>query len=83
MTDKEEIKEMPAKPLVLLKKECFDALARTINESGLPAFIIEPMLRDLLGEAQAAMRTEYESTLQWYNKQCEMIGDVSKEPAKK
>ena len=82
MTNKEELKEMPTKPLVLLKKECFDALARTINESGLPAFIVEPMLRDLLSEVQTAMRTEYESTLQWYNKQCEMMGDVSKESAK-
>ncbi len=68
--EKEIENKIPQKPLVILRKECFDSLVKIINESELPAFIIESMLRDLLIEAQTAMRTEYETTFKWYNEQC-------------
>lgn len=71
MNEKKEIKnQIPEKPLVLVKEECFNMLVDVINKSGLPAFIIEPMLQELLNRAQSAMRTEYETTLKWYNEQC-------------
>lgn len=59
-----------SKPLILIRQECLDTLVDTINNSGLPSFIIEPMLRDLLNEVQSATRKEYETTLKWYNEQC-------------
>ena len=64
--------QIPEKPLVLIKEECFSALVDVINQSGLPAFIIKPMLQELLNRAQSAMKTEYETTLKWYNEQCNL-----------
>lgn len=63
----------PKKPLILIRQECFNSLVDAINSSGLPAFIIEPMLRDLLSETQATMKAEYESSLKWYDEQCKNI----------
>lgn len=64
------------KPLILIRQECFDTIVKTINNSGLPAFIIEPMLRDILTEIQANVRKEYESSLKWYKEQCNKNTDV-------
>lgn len=73
MNKGKEIKnQIPEKPLVLIKEECFIALVDVINQSGLPAFIIKPMLQELLNRAQSAMKTEYETTLKWYNEQCNL-----------
>lgn len=73
MNKGKEIKnQIPEKPLVLIKEECFNALVDVINQSGLPAFIIKPMLQELLNRAQSAMKTEYETTLKWYNEQCNL-----------
>jgi len=59
-----------SKPLILIRQECLETLVNTINNSGLPSFIIESMLRDLLNEVQSATCKEYETTLKWYNEQC-------------
>lgn len=73
MNKGKEIKnQIPEKPLVLIKEECFIALVDVINQSGLPAFIIKPMLQELLNRTQSAMKTEYETTLKWYNEQCNL-----------
>ncbi len=55
------------KPLVILRQECYDTIANVINSSGLPAFIIEPILKEFLEETKIAMKNEYEMSLQWYN----------------
>lgn len=65
-----ESQSKPQKPLVILRQECLDSIVKTINNSGLPAFIIESMLRDLLTETQGAVRREYELSLKFYEKQC-------------
>lgn len=71
------------KPLILVRQECFNSLINIINESTLPAFIIEPMLKDLLNTIQHNMREEYEQTLNWYmnqlQKQTEDTNEVSDE----
>lgn len=56
------------KPLILLRQECYDSIANIINNSGLPAFIIEPILNEFLNDTRVAMKNEYEMSLQWYNK---------------
>lgn len=55
------------KPLVILRQECYDAIANIINSAGLPAFIIEPILKEFLEETRIAMKNEYEMSLQWYS----------------
>lgn len=54
------------KPLILARQECFETLVKVIDESNLPAFIIEPMLKDLLKTIQHNMKIEYDQTLAWY-----------------
>lgn len=55
------------KPLILLKKECEDNLVQVVNSSGLPAFILEPILMNLLQNIQRLSRIEYEESLKNYN----------------
>jgi hypothetical protein len=54
------------KPLILVRQECFESLVKVIDDSNLPAFIIEPMLKDLLKTIQHNMKVEYNQTLAWY-----------------
>lgn len=67
------------KPLILVRQECFETLVNIINESNLPAFIIEPMLKDLLKTIQYNMKIEYDQTLALYMAQ---LQDQSKEDLK-
>lgn len=60
--------EKVEKPLILKRKEFIDSMVGLINNSELPAFIIEPVLRDLLSETQVVMKQEYEKSLEYYNK---------------
>lgn len=48
------------KPIMLIRKETIEKLANVINESGLPAFIIEPILKDFLSETKIAMQKQFE-----------------------
>lgn len=63
------------KPLILVRQECFDTLVKVIEEANLPAFIIEPMLKDLLSTIQHNMKVEYEQTLAWY------MGQIQNQPS--
>ena len=55
------------KPLILLKKECEDNLVQVVNSSGLPAFILESILMNLLHNIQRLSRIEYEESLKNYS----------------
>lgn len=66
------------KPLILVRQECFDTLVNVISESNLPAFIVEPMLKDLLKTIQHNMKVEYDQTLAWYMEQLQ--GQTQEEP---
>lgn len=50
----------PKKPVTVAREETARALADVINQAGLPAFILEPILRELLGDIQNAMREQYQ-----------------------
>lgn len=56
-----------SKPLILLKKECEDNLVQVVNSSGLPAFILESILMNLLHNIQRLSRIEYEESLKNYS----------------
>lgn len=56
------------KPLILLYKECNDNLINVINNSGLPAFLLERIIKDLYMELQSKSKLEYNSSLQYYEK---------------
>lgn len=48
------------KPITLVIEETKTKLADVINTSGLPPFVIEPMLSTFLQEAHAASKRQYE-----------------------
>ena len=48
------------KPITLVIEETKTKLAEIINTSGLPPFVIEPMLNTFLQEAHIASKRQYE-----------------------
>ena len=49
------------KPITVVYEDFKQELANLINNSGLPAFIIEPILQSYLNETRAIMQKQYES----------------------
>lgn len=50
---------MPQKPLSVARQEFIDGLVRLINESGLPAFVMEPVMRDFVGAMQQDIMRQF------------------------
>lgn len=66
-TNKKEIKEIQ-KPITVRREELKRNLIQMINDSGLYAFIVEPILVELVEQAKVAMTAEYQNELNQYNK---------------
>lgn len=49
------------KPITLLREEFIKNITQTINTSGLPAFVIEPILSALTEEIKTVARRQYEN----------------------
>ena len=56
------------KPSTIIYEEFKQNLANLINTSGLPAFIIEPVLRDYLSEVKAMAQRQYQMDKAEYEK---------------
>ena len=54
------------KPITIIREEIKDKIAEVINTSGLPAFIIEPILSDFLIEVRNVAKHQYEYDKQQY-----------------
>lgn len=67
MENKKEVKEIQ-KPITVRREELKRNLIEMINDSGLYAFIVEPILIELVEQAKMAMVTEYQNELNQYNK---------------
>lgn len=48
------------KPITIVREEFISSLCKLINESGLPMFAIESILRDIAAETKAAAQKQYE-----------------------
>ena len=57
------------KPITILREEFAQKLVEVCNNSGLPFFIIESLLRDMAAEAHAASQKQYEADLKRYNEE--------------
>ena len=66
------------KPILLRREEFINNIIQLINESQLPVFIIEYILKDVLKEVYTATQQQYESEKMAYKKQ---MDELSKEPA--
>ena len=49
------------KPIMLLREEFVTNMSNLINNSGLPLFVIEPIMRDLLTEVNIGIKRQYET----------------------
>ena len=59
---------MPQKPSSVARVEFIDNIADIINNSELPAFVMEPILRDMYFEVQNAAKKQYESDKAQYDR---------------
>ena len=56
------------KPITVMYEDFKQELTNLINNSGLPAFIIEPILYNYLNETRIAMKNQYQSDKERYEK---------------
>ena len=52
--------DKPNKPITLVRSEFIDKMANLINQSGLPSFIIEPILQNFLNETRIDVQRQIE-----------------------
>lgn len=53
-------KRIVNKPIMILREEFVTNMSNLINNSGLPLFVIEPIMRDLLTEVNIGIKKQYE-----------------------
>jgi len=63
------------KPITLIREEFVTQLTELINNSGLPAFIIEPILRDMHSEVKIIAQKQAEAEKQAYERYLAENGD--------
>lgn len=56
------------KPIIILREELVNKLAADIKESGVPAFIMRPIIEDILNQVRVAERNEFQFAFDAYNK---------------
>ena len=54
------------KPITIVREETREQIAAVINNSGLPAFVIEPILQEFLIEVRNVATRQYEYDKQQY-----------------
>lgn len=57
------------KPLVMLQNEFMCNMVQLINSSGLPAFILEPLINNVYNEIKMSAQQEYLNSKQSYDEQ--------------
>lgn len=60
--------EQIQKPITMVRNEFITELTALINDSGLPAFIIEPILKDTLYDVRIAAQRQAEADEKNYRK---------------
>ena len=54
------------KPATIIREELIESIVRLINESGLPLFVVEPILKDLYLEVKEGARQQLERDKEQY-----------------
>lgn len=67
------------KPITIIREEVKQGIADIINNSGLPAFIIEPIIQEFLVEVKNVAKLQYERDLEQYNLQLKASEDMKGE----
>jgi hypothetical protein len=53
--------EQITKPITVVRQEFIEKIVNEINTCGLPLFVVEPILKDLLNEVSIAVKRQYET----------------------
>ena len=53
--------EQITKPITVVRQEFIEKMVSEINTCGLPLFVVEPILKDLLNEVSTAVKRQYET----------------------
>jgi hypothetical protein len=64
------------KPITVIRQEFIDTLSDVINNSKLPLFIVEPILRDMYLEVKSLSQQQYEFEKAEYESRLR-VGDVN------
>lgn len=59
------------KPITVVRQEFMDSLVELINNSGLPAFVLTPILEGMTQRVAELERQQYQSDLDAYHKEKE------------
>lgn len=65
------------KPITIVREEFIEELTNLINNSGLPAFILEPVLRDTYNKVKAAERQQLENDKKRYQEMLDNEFDIN------
>lgn len=57
---------MIEKPMIIKKKEFAENVVNLVNQSGLPHFIMEPILQDVLNAVHIGIEQEYQTAKSEY-----------------
>lgn len=55
------------KPITVVRSEFINGLTTLINESGLPPFVIEPVLKDMLYDVRMMAQRQLDKDMQAYH----------------
>ena len=64
------------KPASVIRQEFIDRLIDDVNNCGLPLFVIEPILQDMLSTVSAAAQKQYETEKAQYEQQLRALTKV-------
>lgn len=69
-----------SKPLSVARRDFMDSMIELVNESGLPPFVLESVVKDIYNEIRILSQRQLEADLKQYN---ELLSQkVQKAPAK-
>lgn len=67
------------KPITIIKQEFTDTIIKHINDSTLPLFVIEYILRDILNETHMLSQKQLEVDMEKYKEQLEKLNSNTDE----
>ena len=59
------------KPITVAREEFIEALVKLVNESGLPMFAVEDILKNIAAEVKMAAQQQYEADKKRYEEEAE------------
>ena len=68
---------MITKPMSMARQEFIDKLVDDVNNCGLPLFVVEPILQDILSSVKIAVQQQYETEKKQYEQQLKQCTETT------